>query len=267
MSMGYDNNSRKGNNNDVREPYIYSNVKMRNPQSSVDPCALNFQFMYGLLNIYMAPKKEKSAGDFINYDYEKKISIWLSYSHAKMFAKEIRTLLETHDPSVIKTVGVATKDDTLITFGYGGKYNTENFILAIHKLNADGSIQQTYIYEFPSDRYMSIRDFDPETSKFQKNIVENIEVEQLLDILDEYSKSITGAYAYANQYYNRFNDNGKNNLLYQMASKLGVNTKGNYSGNGGNGFFSGGNNSSMNQGGNDGFRNRTLDDMDDEDFE
>ena len=110
MSMGYDNNTRgKNGNNDVREPYVYSNIKMRNPQSTVDQCALNFQFMYGLLNIYLAPKKEDSNGDYINYDYDKKIAIWLSYSHAKIFAKEIRRLLD--NDNIVKL-----KDNTKIAY-------------------------------------------------------------------------------------------------------------------------------------------------------
>lgn len=267
MSMGYDNNTKGRNNSDVREPYIYSNIKMRNPQSTLDQCALNFQFMYGLLNIYMAPKKEESSGDFISYDYEKKISIWLSYNHAKIFASEIRRLMEVADPSKLRTVGVTTKDDTLITFGYGTEYGTENFILAILKLNGDGSIQQTYIYEFPTDRYASIVNFDPNTKKYDKHIVENVEIEQLLDILDDYSRSINGAYSYANQYYSRFSDNSRYNMMASIATKLGINTKGNYSKpNSGGGFFSNGSpamnapTSSDDDG--DGFRNRTLDDMD-----
>ena len=271
MSMGYDNNTRgKNGNNDVREPYVYSNIKMRNPQSTVDQCALNFQFMYGLLNIYLAPKKEDSNGDYINYDYDKKIAIWLSYSHAKIFAKEIRRLLEVGDPSVLSTVGVTTKDDTLITFGYGTVYNTENFTLAILKLSADGDIQQTYIYEFPSDRYASIVNFNPETKKYDKNIVENVEVEQFIEILEDYARSINGAYAYANQYYNRFNDNNRYSMMSAIAGKLGVNTKGNYSKSGNGGFFSNNGTSAMNpptSSGGDGFRNRTLDEMDEDDFE
>ena len=112
--------------------------------------------------------------------------------------------------------------------------------------------------------------FNPETKKYDKNIVENVEVEQFIEILEDYARSINGAYAYANQYYNRFNDNNRYSMMSAIAGKLGVNTKGNYSKSGNGGFFSNNGTSAMNSptsSGGDGFRNRTLDEMDEDDFE
>ncbi|MDD3121946.1 MAG: hypothetical protein PHC62_00355 [Candidatus Izemoplasmatales bacterium] len=273
MSMGYDNNSRGINKSEVRDPYVYSDFKLRNPQSQVDPVALNVQFMYGLLSINISPKKEDNTGDYINYDYEKKISIWLSYTHALILSQEMRRLIEVGNPSILKMVGVATKDDTLINFGYGTDYGTENFVLVIMKLNTDGGVQQSYCYEFPSDRYASIVNFDPSTKKYEKNVLPNIEVNGLLDVLETYSKSIHGAYAYANQYYNRFTDDAQYKMMSAVAAKLGVQNKSNYAKREG-GFFNGGQQSgggaALNggtAGSSDKFQNRSLDDIEDEQYE
>ena len=228
--------------------------------------------MYGLLNIAISPKKadNTSNGEYVKFDYNNSLNIWLSYNHAYILANEMRRLIQTNDPKKLRCVGVATRNDTFINFGFGNEYGTENFVLSILKLNSDGSIQNSYVYEFSDKGYASIVNFDPNTKKFDKRTIANLEVEMFLTLLDEYVKSVNGASAYMNRYYNRFESSRKYDMLAGLCEKLGVDTgaKPNYSNNRGGGFFNGNgsynqneDSSAMNPPTGNNFRESTLDDM------
>lgn len=270
LGNGYDNNTGRNNgngNNNEREPYMYPVVKFRNPGSKVDPTALQYQFLYGLLNISISPKKEGGNSDYTSYDHEKKVQIWLSYSHAYMLMKEMRRLLEVNNKEELYSVSIPVKDTTIITFSYGDKYGSDNYILSIATVSADGQIQSSYAYEFPDDRYNSIIDFDPTTKNYKRNQLHNIEVDMFLKVLEQYVNASTGAYAYMNRYYGRFDDNREFNLISSIAEKMGVQTRGRYSRGGSSepGFFSGGNNGSTSSStGSSNFNTRSLDDYEDQ---
>lgn len=263
LGNGYDNNTGRngnGNNNSEREPYMYPVVKFRNPGSKVDPTALQYQFLYGLLNISISPKKEGTNTDYTTYEFDKKVQIWLSYTHAYMLKKEIERLLAVNDKNELHSVSIAVKDTTIITFSYGDNYGSDNYVLSIANVTADGQIQNSYAYEFPDNRYTSIIDFDPTTKNYKRNQLHNVEVDMFLKILDQYVEAVTGAHAYMNRYYGRYDDNKQYNIIASMAEKLGVQTRGRYSRNNSEpGFFANGNNGST-PGSTTGFQNRSLPD-------
>lgn len=277
MSMGYDNNSRFGGNNGQKqgpkEPTTYSELKFNNPQSAVDPTCLRFQFMYGLLSISIAPKKIENGsnnGEYVKYDYDNSTSIWISYSHAYILKSEILRLIETSDPTVLRTVGVNTKKDVLITFGYADNYETsKNYVLRITKLTPDGNIQSSYAYEFQNEMYFSIVNFDKNSKKYDKHYVPNLEVNLFITMLDEYIKSSNGAYAYMNRFYDRFTSSRKYEMIQSICEKLGIQgDRPNFSRNrNGGGFFSNGsmqnneNENVMNPPENNGFRNSSLNEI------
>lgn len=263
LGNGYDNNTGRngnGNNNGEREPYMYPVVKFRNPGSKVDPTALQYQFLYGLLNISISPKKEGTNTDYTTYEFDKKVQIWLSYTHAYMLKKEIERLLAVNDKNELRSVSIAVKDTTIITFSYGDNYGSDNYVLSIANVTADGQIQNSYAYEFPDNRYTSIIDFDPTTKNYKRNQLHNVEVDMFLKVLDQYVEAVTGAHAYMNRYYGRYDDNKQYNIIASMAEKLGVQTRGRYSRNNSEpGFFANGNNGST-LGAATGFQNRSLPD-------
>lgn len=261
LGNGYDNNTGRNNgNNNEREPYMYPVVKFKNPGSKVDPTCLQYQYLYGLLNVSISPKKEGGA-DYTRYDHDKKVQIWLSYGHAQMLLKEIERLMEVNNKEELFSVSVAVKDTTIITFSYGDKYGSNNYVLSIATVSADGQIQSSYAYEFPDDRYSSIINFDPTTKNYKRNQLHNVEVDMFLTVLQQYINASTGANAYFNRYYSRYDDNRQYNMLASISEKLGVQTRGRYSRNNNEGgFFSNGNNGSMSGNGNTGtsFNTRSL---------
>lgn len=282
MSMGNDYNSnysRNGGNKNngyegPKEPTTYPKIRFANSTSKVDATQLKFQFMYGLLNIQVIPKMADNSGmngERVKYDYDNSIDVWISYNHAYILSTEIKRLMKVNDPNQLKYVGVPTKKDEIINFGFGVDYGTENFILSASKLNPDGSVQKSYIYEFNDAGYNSIVNFDMNTKKFTKNPIHNVEVQMFLNILDEYVTSSTGAAAYMNRYYARYENTRRYEMLSGICDKLGVsvNNKPNYSRNNGGGFFNNNIdykqeeslNGAMNPPTNDRFRDTSLDDM------
>ena len=263
MSLGNDNNT--GDRNKVKEPTSYSLVSFSNPESNVDKTSLSFMYKFGLLDISIAPKKTDSD-DYVKYDYENKIEIWLSHQHAMVLYSEIKRLMKIGDPNVLKSVGVYTKKDgKLLTFGYGIDYGVDGFVISICKLSPEGDVQNAYHYEFTDDKCTSIVNFDYNNKSYEKNSVAGIEVESFLNLLEQYFKSATGAHAYMNQYYNRYNSDANYKRMSAIMDKLGVadpNSRGNYSrGQNQPSFFDGKSNGSNN------FRNTTLDNMGGEVYE
>ena len=262
MSIGNDNNTRE-RKDDERQPTTYSLVKMSNPTSSLDKTSLNFMYKYGLLNISIAPKKEDN-GDYVRYDYKNKIEIWLSYQHAMVLHHEINRLMQSNDPTV-KSVGVYTKkDNKLITFSRGDDYGVNNYVISIYKLTPEGDVQNAYHYEMIDEKYASIVNFDCNTKRYDKHMIQNMEITSLLTVLEEYYKSASGAYAYMDQYYNRFASDAAYKSTLAIMDKLGIpkNVKGGNYSRGGSFFDNDGEASSSST--NNTFRNSTLENMSDE---
>ena len=272
MAIGYDNNSNGGKGG--YEPTVYSKFTLKNGESTVDKTSLSVQYMYGLLNVNIAPKViDGNDNGYDRFDFKNKIEIWLSFRHAMMLHDEILRLIQINDPEKLRTVGVSAVNkgqDRLITFGFGNAYGVDGYVLVIYNLTPEGDVMNSYAYEFKGKEYASIVNFDPTTKNYEKNMMPDLEVKSFLMVLEEYAKASTGAYAYMDQYYSRFNNNHIYNSLGAISEKLGVVAPRSNRGGGrsSGGFFdnSQSNESSTSISGNE-FRNTTLDGMGEDMYE
>ena len=200
----YGNNNNYGNSgyggnrqqNQSRSYVTHSAYKFNNGESTIDPTCLTFGFWKKCLRIGICPKKaENTNGDYNAYDTENAIYIYLSHSKARILYEEVKKFIS--DPITYNGVGVPTNTG-LITLHRGEDYGCDSPVVTIHKLNESGEVISAFAYQFKTDFYYSIRDYNAKTSSFTKVVDEykTMELEMFATLLDEYVKSMTYATAY-----------------------------------------------------------------------
>lgn len=216
MALGnnYDNNKK-----DQYMPAYYSSYNTGNPEG-IDPSALSYSFYNRMLKISISPVKMNS-GNQVSYDHENAASVWLTHTKARLFYEEIKKVLNGD----ITNGGVPTGTEGLIRFCDGKELGVNNYCLIINKVNESGEVTSSYAYEFKTKHHYAVENYDPKDSSHKKAYFNELEVQQLLDLLEQYYISMTGAMAYSVIDANRFTTNTNNTKLDLIMSKLGVEYK------------------------------------------
>jgi len=266
----YNNNQ---NNNRTQNGNYYSYYKMNNAESPIDPTCISFTFWGQQLVIGIFPKKENQDGT-IGFDTNNGIKIFLNHSKARILAQEFRNFLS--DPDTYNGVGVQSgvNNKNLITISKGDEYGSDSPMIVIRHLDENGRPSSSYGYQVRKNFHSSIRNYIDEGDNCVKVTDEynNLDIEEMITLLEEYYKAMTLAQASAAVESNRFNHTAINNKLIAIAQKLGVETGGsssngianrsvgggstNYASNSNSGY--GNNNSAPNPS----YRAATLDDFD-----
>lgn len=258
MSLGnnYNNNQKK---NSVYDPTVYSPYRMNNAESKVDPTCLTFSYWRNLLRIGIAPKKD-TGNDEVRFDTENAIYIYLSHTKARIFADILRKFLD--NPEAYDNSGVPSGDN-IITISTGKQYNSISPVITIKKVDAEGHVVSDYVYQIKSDYYFAIRDYEPETGNFNKVTADydNMEIEQMITLLEEYYKAMTSAVSYSVLDTFKYEHNRITNRIDKIAEKLGVEvnsggSKSNYSS---TSYFNNSGNSNSGSGAN--YSQATMDDI------
>lgn len=208
----YNNNKNKEN----YQPSVYSRYSFSNTESEIDATKLGATFWNGLLKLSIAPFNASTE----RFDYDNEGSIYLSPYKAKMFAEELKLFL--NNKSEYNNMGV-TSGKGIISISNGIELTGKVIpIIIIRIITDDGSVESEYVYEVKTDYHYAIRNFDEKTIKFDKVAYEDLEIIMLIDLLEEYCKSSSGAYAYSNIDQGRFNNSRINTKLDSICSELGI---------------------------------------------
>lgn len=215
MALGNYNNSNKA---EYKDPTVYSNYTFSNPESKVDATKLSFKYWKNSLAISISPRKNTNDST-ISYDYQNQITIYLSHTKARILAEQIKALLSDEK---LDSVGV-NSGSSIITINRGTKYGTSNFVMEIVGLGEDGSATGSIAYEFKGNGYhYGICNIENNGGAlgFDRIDYNTLELEQLITLLEEYYKAMTGAVAFSVVDQNKY---GSDRTLDKIAEKLGVN--------------------------------------------
>jgi hypothetical protein len=275
ITMAYGNTyNNNQNNNRTQNGNYYSYYKMNNAESPIDPTCISFTFWGQQLVIGIFPKKENQDGT-IGFDTNNGIKIFLNHSKARILAQEFRNFLR--DPDTYNGVGVQSgvNNKNLITISKGDEYGSDSPMIVIRHLDENGRATSSYGYQVRKNFHSSIRNYFGDDGNDCVKITDeynNLDIEEMITLLEEYYKAMTLAQAAAVVESNRFNHSSINNKLIAIAQKLGVETPGGSSNNGiANRTVGGGtasnapssyNNSNSSYGSNPSYRAATLDDFD-----
>lgn len=253
-----DNNQKKG-----YEPILYSPYNTSN-REGIDPSALSYQFYNGLLKLSISPMKPgvKPEDTSDVWDHDNAGSVYLTHTKARMLIGEIQYVLD--HPDEVYNGGVPAGNG-LVSFSTGKELGATGPCLIVRKIDPNtGAPTSSYAYQFKTEHHFGIRNFDPkDPSSYVEGKYPNLEIEQLLDLLDQYSKYASGAASYMYMYAQKYDTSRINTKIGLIMEKMGIETTGEYSKKnyGGGTYFNNRNNSNQ---GSSSMRTNTLEGLQDE---
>lgn len=215
--MPFDNND---NNKQDFRPTYYSPVKFRNELSPVDPSELSFAYWKGMLKLSISPKMENTNLEYTTYDHKNNIEVFINHTKARMLYHEMAELRA--NPDAYQSVGINTGSSGLISVSNGKEVGINGLILIIRKLNLDGTVQSSYMYQFNREYHFSIRNFDENALTYDKHFYDEIEYDEFMDLLKNYYENINGFVAYSTVDAMRFEHKRINTKIGLMMDKLGI---------------------------------------------
>lgn len=223
MSLGNSNENNKKKN---YSPTVYSQYRMSNPESTVDPTSLGFSYWNNFLVISISPKKENSNADYPEWDNDNAVKIFLNHTKARILLQEINAFINGVEN---KNFGVDSGSG-LISICHGSEFGVDNPCLCIRRINPNsGNVESSAVYEF-KDTFYSIRDYNERNNNFTKiNYDTSLEISELKTVLEQYYLNVTGSIAY-NVVDNLKYDNSRTQTKLELImDKLGIETlKGSY---------------------------------------
>ena len=226
MSYNTYNNNQQQNTSKTPDMSVYSGYRMNNAESEIDATCLTFRYWKNSLCISINPKKNTNNGE-VAFDMDNGITIYLSHTKARILKNEINLFLQ--DPVSYNGVGVPS-GQSVVTISNGSEYGKNNPVLTIRKLGEGGIVVSSFAYEFKRNYHYSIRnyigssDFDSVYDDYQ-----NIEIEQMVTVLDEYIKAATNAIAFTVMDQRKYSASRVENTINSIASALNVEVKSNSS--------------------------------------
>ena len=216
MALGnYDNNKKN-----QYMPVYYSQYGAGNKDSEADPSAIGYSFYNRMLKITISPLKMNS-GDKVSYDHDNAAIVWLTHTKARLLHDAIEKVLSGE----VSNVGVPTGPEGFVRFSDGKELGVNNYCLIINKINECGEVVSGYAYEFKAKHHYHVENFNPKDATHKKVYNHNLEVQQLLDLLESYYISMTGAMAYSVIDGMRFTTDTSNTKMDLVMSKLGIDYK------------------------------------------
>lgn len=247
MALGSGNNQGGGNNNrGLYEQTYYSRLRFKNEN---DKLQINFSYWKGTLKLSVTeiPKSYDGTG---SAKVDELAFIHLSPTKARQMAKIVQRYIDNPEESAPRGVNTGASDTQgLLAIGR----NNGVPYLVVAKIDANGKYLQNQIFNFNHDYNYDLEFSDMSKLVFSKQFDNNVELEMFHSILDEYSRSSSGAYAYSVWDIDRYEAAKQSNLIWKIAEKVGVERQGNRNGGGGSSSNSYFNNPKQNDGSGDGF--------------
>ena len=268
MALGtqYNNNTNNSNNTGKYAFSMDSSYKFCNGESKIDQTGIKFSFWNGLLKVTIAPKQQATGTnggeEYDTFDWKNGTTVYLSYMKANLLLQEIKAFRE----GKLTNAGVPTgrTSTNLIYISNGKEFGNDTTCIVIVGINENGGAESTAVYEFKKQFNYAIRNYDSKAIKFEKQYYDEIELDSICTLLDEFYRAMSGAIAYSVIDANSRNDYRVKCSLEAIAGKLGVDLgygKSNYAQNNkpASNFFN--NNTGGSKSDTTNFNNATLDDI------
>jgi len=234
MALGTNNyqSSNQGNNTSkIYEANYYSRLRIKNPAENL---ALTFTFWSGTLKVSITETGTAQEGR--NNDLA---TIYFSPTKARIFAGCVQKIID--DPETFDIYGVDTGSGETRNFIAIGREMGKPFVF-IAKVDKDGKYDSKYKFMFNVNYNYAVKVFDITTLKCQKEFDNTVELCQFRDILEDFARSSSGAYAYSVHDIGKYEAAKTSNLVRKLAEHAGVIDPSRYNNNGtrsNNSFFSG----------------------------
>lgn len=224
MALGsnYQNNQ---NQNSMWEPSYYSRLRIKNPEQNL---ALTFTFWKGTLKVAITETGSSREGRNNDLAY-----IHLSPTKAYMMAEAVKRIMA--EPEGKNIFGVDTGIGETRGFIAIGRDMGKPFLF-IAKVNAQGNYESSQRFDFNNDYNYMLNVHDIANLKCQKEYMNNVELDQLRSLFEDYSRFASGALGASVHDINRYESAKLNNMVRRIGEKTGAVEPGKYGNSGGKGF-------------------------------
>ena len=213
MSIG-----NRYNNNDDYKPTstVYTPFSFSNPNSSICKSRLTAEYFNKLLKINIALQSNENSGDsYAKYDNNNQVSVYVSYTKAKMLYDLIQQM---KSDSKIFNVCIELKGG-LLTVSNGSEYGTSSPCISISVGDESGNIR-TVIYETKTNYHKGAKNY--KDSKYDDVTFDNLELEAFENLLIQYYNASSYAVAATVMEASMYKHNGIKDTLHAIASKVGA---------------------------------------------
>lgn len=221
MSLGNFNSNVKKKN---YSPITYSNFKLYNGESKVDPTCLNFAFWNGLMRISITPIAMKQDST-PKLEKESSVDFYIGPNKAKMFLYYLKEFKTNQDKYI--NVGIGTNKGILYLTNGKNEFGVESMFIVIKLIDfPNNKIIAEAAYEFNTNIF-GITNFKDQNLKFDKNydFAKFAEIDMLIDIMTSYINSASYAYAATVIDANKFDTSRINTKINSIQEKLGIDYK------------------------------------------
>ena len=233
----YNNNSNSAPVNST-----FSSVSFSNPESRIAQSKFSIGYFNRLMKIGIALRNNAGSNDsFATYDTDNQVSVFVSFSKAKMLHDMIVYMEE--NAGKVHNVCVELKNG-LLKISDGTEYGVNNPCLSISYADESGNVNEI-IYETKTNYHAAAYNYD--NGNYESKVFDKLELEALKMTLIEYYKASSYAIAASVMEASMYKRQAQTDLIKAIADKVGAQTgSGSSKGNFNNKTFLANNNSGTN---------------------
>lgn len=214
MAIGEGTNNEKGK---LFENTYYSRLRIRQSDNKLN---LGISYRSGLMVLTISELQGSNG-----FNYKDLETIHLSPTKAKLFADEIRKFTKYYNNDNIeegKAFGVnAGMGEKVSYIGIHANKEREVFI-TIGKIDGSGQILSQTTITLNKEYHFSLEWENINTMNLSKVFNDNIEISQLVEALDDFGRSMNGAFAYSSADLTRYDTKRILSKMDPIYDKLGI---------------------------------------------
>lgn len=231
------------NNQNQISNVTYSGVSFSNPGSKIGQTKLSISYFNKIMKISIALRNNANGGDdYATYDNDNAVSVYASFTKAKILADMISYMKENKD---VHNVCIELKNG-LLKVSDGAEYGSSSPCISIsYARDADAAVSEI-IYQTKEGFYSGAYNYND--GKYETKGFDDMELDTFQMCLEEYYRASSYAVAATVMEANMYKRNAMIEILKAVADTVGAST-GNKGGNFNNKTFlsnDGNNNSSSN---------------------
>lgn len=234
MPLG-NNSYNKGNSNGKKNefyPTTYSNIRISNFDSAVDPTSISFAFWKGMLKIVITPIKKAADGGY-NFDKDNSVEVYLTPTRAALFLNYLKVFRK--DPNAYVNAGIAAGNSIIYVTNGAEEFEDQDgngLFLVVKGLDDKGNIDSEIAYQFrttPDKDNFGIVNYKGGTD-FTKDygFTKFLDLDIFINTINQYVNSNSSAVASTVIDATRFSFNSIISKLTTIQENLGIDTGSGY---------------------------------------
>lgn len=210
-------NYNNNDSNNAPTSTVFSSINFSNPESKVSQSRFSVDYFNKLMRISIALRNNAGSNDnFATYDNDNKVSVYVSFTKAKMLMDMIKEFKTNKD---IHNVCIELKNG-LLKISDGSEYGTTAPCISISYADESGNVNEV-IYEMKDAYYAAAFNYNSDGT-YESRTFADMELDAIEMTLGEYYKASSYAIAASIMEASMWKRQSSYDLLRNVAEKVGV---------------------------------------------